>query len=131
MMYLRPLETRAPSHISFMFVTFSAKQWQIQGGGRRPQLWPKIFSISCSFWKILQNDMLAPPLEGWCPLLWGILDPSLPNLANNIQVRKSTNVNSSPGADPGFPRRRQQPLILEQVSTENCMKMKEIGLGES
>ena len=49
-------------------------------GGFRGHPRPKIFSISCSFsqnFKIWQNHMLAPPPEGWRPLLRGILDPPL------------------------------------------------------
>ena len=39
--------------------------------------WPKIFSISCSFLENLAKSYVAPPLEGWRPLLRGILYPSL------------------------------------------------------
>ena len=40
----------------------------------RPPPGTKLFLISCSFGKIC---MLAPSLEGWRPLLRGILDPPL------------------------------------------------------
>ena len=36
---------------------------------------PKIFSISCSFSQNLVKSYVGAPLEGWRPLLRGILDP--------------------------------------------------------
>ena len=38
---------------------------------------PKCSQFHAVFRKIWQNHMLAPPLEGWRPLLRGILDPPL------------------------------------------------------
>ena len=51
----------------------------ISGGFRgRPRraspLRPKIFSISCSFSQILAKSYVGAPLEGWRPLLRGLLD---------------------------------------------------------
>ena len=37
----------------------------------------KFFQFHAVLGKILQNRMLAPPLEGWCPHLGEILDPPL------------------------------------------------------
>ena len=48
---------------------------------RPPPLRPKIFSISCSFLENLTKLYVGAPLEGWRPLLQGILDPPLaPNV---------------------------------------------------
>ena len=44
-------------------------------GARPPR--PKIFSISCSFSEKLAKSYVGAPLEGWRPLLQGILDPPL------------------------------------------------------
>ena len=55
------------------------QQWRIKGGRARraPLLRPKIFSISCSFSQNLAKSYVGAPLEGWRPLLRGILDPPL------------------------------------------------------
>ena len=45
-----------------------------------------IFSISLVFQGTWQNHMLAPPLEGLCPLLWGILDLPLVKVIKNVIV---------------------------------------------
>ena len=42
-----------------------------------PSPQPKIFSISCSFSENLEKSYVGDPLEGWRPLLRGILDPPL------------------------------------------------------
>ena len=47
-----------------------------------PPPWPKIFSISCSFSRNLAKSYVGAPLEGWRPLLRGILDPPLVSLTN-------------------------------------------------
>ena len=51
-------------------------QWRIWGGRawRVPPHGPKFSQFHAVFCKIWQNHMLAPPPEGWRPLLWGILD---------------------------------------------------------
>ena len=48
-------------------------------GGFRgtPPYGPKFFQFHAVFRKIRQNHMLAPPSEGWRPLLRGILDQPL------------------------------------------------------
>ena len=57
-------------------------QWGILGGG-------KIFSMSCSiFEKFIESLVGAAPLEGWRPLLRGILDPSL-YCYNFLESKKS------------------------------------------
>ena len=45
--------------------------------GARPPYGPKFSQFHAVFHKIWQNHMLAPPLEGWRPLLRGILDQPL------------------------------------------------------
>ena len=35
---------------------------------------PKFSQFHAVFWKVFGNCMLAPPSEGWYPLLWEILD---------------------------------------------------------
>ena len=45
--------------------------------GARPRYGPNISQFHATFCKIWQNHMLAAPLEGWRPLLRGILDPPL------------------------------------------------------
>ena len=45
--------------------------------GARPPTAQNFLNFMPFFCKIWQNHMLAPPLEGWRPLLWGILDPPL------------------------------------------------------
>ena len=54
-------------------------QWRIQGGAPgAPLLRTKIFLISCNFWgKSGKIVCWCLPVEGWRPLLWGILDPPL------------------------------------------------------
>ena len=44
---------------------------------RAPPLRSKIFLISCSFFENLTKSYVGAPLEGWRPLLQGILDPPL------------------------------------------------------
>ena len=56
-------------HMDQMFI--KPAQWRIYGGGALP---PKIFSISCSFSQNLANSYVGASLEGWRPLLRGILD---------------------------------------------------------
>ena len=51
--------------------------------GRAPgtPLRTKIFLITCSVWENLANLLVgAPLLEGWRPLLRGIVDPPLQNI---------------------------------------------------
>ena len=43
-----------------------------------PPVRPKIFAISCSFWENFGKIVgWCPLLEGWRPLLRGIMDPPL------------------------------------------------------
>ena len=54
--------------------------WGYRSSGRfrgRPPHGPKFSQFHAVFRKIWQNHMLATPLEGWRPLLRGILDPPL------------------------------------------------------
>ena len=53
--------------------------------GARPPYSPKFSRFHAVFRKIWQNRMLAPPLEGWRPLLRGILDPPL-IITHNIHL---------------------------------------------
>ena len=46
-------------------------------GGEGVPLRAKIFSISCSFSQNRVKSYVGAPLEGWRPLLRGILDPPL------------------------------------------------------
>ena len=38
---------------------------------------PKFSQFHVVFWKIGKSIGWHPLMEGWCPLLWGILDPPL------------------------------------------------------
>ena len=75
-------------------MTGRALQWRIQGGGgsspgAHPPLQTKIFLISCSLSENMANLYAgALILEGWRPLLRGILDPSL-NWTMKYQVQYS------------------------------------------
>ena len=67
-----------PSHFPKGIQDWPRQLAYLSGGSKgaplaSPQL--KIFSISCSFSEILAKSCCSPP--GWCPLLRGILDPSL------------------------------------------------------
>ena len=83
----RPKVVHRPYPVSYQQVH---SQWRIQGGapGVSP-LRTKIFLISCSFSEILVNLYVgAPVLEGWRPLIWGIMDPSL----TSIDIQKDTEI---------------------------------------
>ena len=73
-------------------MTERALQWRIQEGGSpgaHPPLQTKIFLISCSLSENLANLYAgALLLEGWLPLLRGILDPPL-NWTMKYQVQYS------------------------------------------
>ena len=60
--------------LCFILVMFSGG---FRGGTRRPPYGPKFSQFHAVFRKMWQNHMLAPPLEGWHPLLREILDPPL------------------------------------------------------
>ena len=52
---------------------------------------PKFSQFHAVFWKIWQNHMLAPQLEGWHPLLRGILDlPLVTHLTAQKQMLPQT-----------------------------------------
>ena len=60
-------------HVQLQNVTICNKcNWRIYD--------PKFSHFLADFWKIWQNHTLPHPtpiLQGWHPLLWGILDPPL------------------------------------------------------
>ena len=60
--------------------------------------WTKIFLISCSFLENLANLYAAAPLlEGWHPLLWGVLDPPLTCQSNRNACQLNRNTCQSNG----------------------------------
>ena len=54
-------------------------------GATPPTYGPKFSQFHAVFCKIWQHHMLAPPLEGWRPLLQGILYPPLARLKNSYR----------------------------------------------
>ena len=79
--------TWRPSHLSVPAIKNKAISGGFRGGpGARRPYGPKFSQFHAVFCKIWQNCMLAPPLEGWRPLIWGILDSPLAMIQ-----------------DPGFP----------------------------
>ena len=60
--------------------------------------WTKIFLISCSFLENLANLYApAPLLEGWHPLLWGVLDLPLTCQSNRNACQLNRNTCQSNG----------------------------------
>ena len=77
-------------------------------GGAPPSYGPKFSQFHTVFHKIWQNHMLAPPLEGWRPLLRGILDPPL---------------EMSPKSSLSF-RPKQENSSCKSLNAENIITLK-------